>query len=176
MAATFGVLWVGQAVAHQTLVASPVARAVRLAGVRSYRLVPQSGAPPIVEVSLADGVDLQALSGALDAKLAPILGNVPVLEPSGSGQARLRTVLEALALPVEQGVATGQFVAMNRAVVRLAAARGLRAVVEVDALAVYVTLVPKAGRGDAYAIFPRSSLEPSAAGGAATTSATGVAG
>lgn len=169
MAATFGVLWAGQALAHQTMVASPVARAVRLQGVRSYAMATGDPSMPTVRVQLKNGIDLQTVAETLDNRLTPILGVTPVIDPVGPGQTALRGAVEAVALPVEQGVATGQFVSMDKAVVRLAGAQGIVARVEVDSQAVYVTLTPKTGGGEAYAIFPRSATAPNQTSNAGVT-------
>jgi hypothetical protein len=158
MAATFGALSAGAALAHRALVTAPVAQAMRVPGVRAYRLQTVGGAPSVT-VRLADGVDLEAVCQRLASRLAPILGTGVRLVPTGPGQAALTPALEAAAVPVEQGIATGDFVAMARAVGAEARARGLAARVEVDAGAVYVTLTGPGGES-AYALFPR----PGAAG------------
>ncbi|MCL6595474.1 MAG: hypothetical protein K6V73_04595 [Firmicutes bacterium] len=154
MAATFGALSAGAALAHRALVTAPVAGAMRVPGVLAYRLQTNGGAPSVA-VQLADEVDLEAVCQRLTARLTPILGSGVRLVPAGPGQASLTTALEAVAVPVEQGIATGDFVAMARAVGAEARARGLSARVEVDAGAVYVTLTGPGGRS-AYALFPRS--------------------
>jgi hypothetical protein len=166
-ALTFALLSGGAAALHQTLVASPLAAAMRVAGVRGYSLV-QTGAAggPVVVVRLRDGVDLEVLCETLRSRLTPILGTTPTLVVRGPGQSALVGALEAVALPVAQGVATGQFVPMARAVAALARARGLTARVEVDAAAVYVTLTPASGRGGAaYALFTRAKGVAVAGGG-----------
>ena len=163
LAATFGLLTAGAAVMHEATITSPVARAMRLGAVQGYRL--DTAAPtPTVSVRLRGGVDLQAVCEALDARLAPVFGQAPALEVAGPGQAGMRALLEQAAVPVAQGIATGQFVTMSSTVERLAQKTGAAARVEVDASAVYVTLRRKDG-GDAYAVFartPSSALAPGA--------------
>jgi hypothetical protein len=155
LVATFGILAAGAAVARQATVTSPVARAMRLSGVAGYGLAAPTGTP-LVRLRLRNGVDLQAVCDRVLARLEPVFGTAPQLAVAGPGQARLQPLLEAVSVPVEQGIATGRFVAMSSAVERMARAQGLGARVEVDARAVYVTLVAPGGRGDAYALFTRS--------------------
>ncbi len=162
LVATFGLLTAGAAVAHEATVTSPVARAMRMRGVSAYRLDTASQAPALT-VDMTNGVDLEAMCQALSGRLVPVFGQAPAITPIGPGQSRLRGLVEAAAVPVAQGIATGQFVAMADAVRSLAAKDGVRARVEVDTSAVYVTLVPRHG-SEAYAVFTRPPQAAGAAG------------
>lgn len=162
LVATFGLLSAGAAVARQATVTSPVARAMRLGAVTGYRLDTASPTPALT-VRLASGVDLERVCQSLEGRLAPVFGQAVAITPVGPGQTRLRGLVEALAVPVAQGIATGQFVSMANSVRRLAAADAVRAEVEIDAGAVYVTLRPDAGGGSAYALFPRAAAGAGAA-------------
>jgi hypothetical protein len=164
LVATFGILAAGAAVARQATVTSPVARAMRLGAVVGYRLVTAAPAPAVA-VRLRAGVDLEAVCERLDGRLTGIFGVAPTLLASGPGQAVLEPLVESIGVPVAQGIATGQFVAMSKTIERLAGGARDRARIEVDARAVYVTLRSRNGRDTAYVVFPRS---PAADGGGAT--------
>lgn len=167
LVATFGLLSAGAAVARQATVTSPVASAMHLAAVTAYQLDTASPTPAVT-VRLVSGVDLESVCQSLDARLAPVFGQAVAITPVGPGQTRLRGLVEALAVPVAQGIATGQFVSMASSVRRLAATHAVRADVEIDGGAVYVTLVPEAGGGSAYALFPRPAAGVGSAAGAAS--------
>jgi len=157
MAATFALLLGGQALAHRAMVSTPLAAAMRLSGVRAYSVSQPGAAPAVVQVHLASGVDLAPTIATLTARLAPILGASVEVVPVGPAQDAMRGAVETLALPVEQGISTGDFVSMAVSVRAQAAALGDAARVEVDARAVYVTVHRRAGGGDAYAVFARTA-------------------
>jgi hypothetical protein len=166
LAATFGVLWAGAAVAHEATVTSPVARAMRLPSVSGYSL-DASAASPTLSVRLRDGADLEAVCQSLDSRLLPVFGQVPAINASGPGQSHMTPLIEAAAVPIAQGIATGEFVGMSNAVERLAGERDATAEVEIDENAVYLTLAPKGGGPDAYAVFVRTAPGLSTTGGTA---------
>ena len=164
MLVTFALLMAANALVRQTTYVSPLAKTMRALGVGRYavRTVPQTGRA--VTVHLANGVDLEVTVENIEARLTPILGHPPVVDATGPAQARLRGPLETLSLPAEEAAAIGNFVAMDQTVQDEARTLGVKARMEVDNTAVYLTVMGRTG--DAYLVIPRTVSVGSHAPGA----------
>lgn len=168
MLVTFAVLMAGSALIRETTVSTPLSRTMQALGIEHYAVGRgTAGGSAPVTVRIGNGANLESTVEGIESRLAPILGDVPTVSVTGPGQVRLRAAVQTLDVPAEEAAATGNFVAMAQTVGTDAKALHVRADLQVDNTAVYLTVIGPGRAGDAYLVIPRTN-PVSGTSGAAT--------
>lgn len=134
LAALLSADWIYQT----TVVRTPLQQAVaNIPGVQRV-MMPSAGQ---LSIQMRPSADLMAVSQAVNSAAARVLGHAPPgLVIADHPSARLAALAGQLRFVVAQGEATGQYVAMRRAILREAAQAGAQAVVEMGNAHLYLTL------------------------------------
>ncbi|MDA8193184.1 MAG: hypothetical protein M0Z53_04175 [Thermaerobacter sp.] len=137
-ATTLAALLSADWVYRTSVVRMPLQQAVaRIPGVQRA-MMPSAGR---LSVQIRPSADLMAVSQAVNATAARVLGHAPpalLIEDHPSAQ--LTALAGQLRFVVAQGEATGQYVAMRRTILREATQAGAQAVVEMGNAHLYLTL------------------------------------
>lgn len=136
MICTLGVLFGGQRLYQTTVVQSPlVASLGTIAGVRTAHL--KQGR---VTVQMGPGADLMKVYRAVYRAADEKLGHAPVaINVENHSSTALNQVAQSAAFMVAQGEATGEYVAMQTNIQKLAARHGMSARVELGTHHLYLT-------------------------------------
>ncbi|MBX5466725.1 MAG: hypothetical protein K6U14_04410 [Firmicutes bacterium] len=140
---TVGILRLGQWLYTQSAIDAPLLQAVRaVPGVQSATWLN----PDTLTIALSPSADLMATYEAVKLRASALGMTVtPVVAP-GRPDAVLRQLDNQIHFAVAQGEATGQYVAMDQAILAMARARGVTASVELGQSHLFITL----RRGAAY--------------------------
>jgi hypothetical protein len=154
--ATFALLAAVTSLIRFTRVLVPTRAAIaRLPGVRSVATTSLPDGSTVVRVRLGRVADFMSLLAEIRGEIPPALGpyRLVVLDrPDPRLEGQLRTD----AFAVEQGLATGQFVAMRRELLAMGRSAHIRTAVEIDADAVYLSLYD--GDHYVYQVFQKGGL------------------
>lgn len=108
--------------------------------------------PPSVTVTLRRIPDLRSTYQNLLNTLHDYVPGAH-LEVLGRTDSKIQSASEALSFPIQQGLATGQFMAMQSNVTKAAARLGIAAKIYIDAQNVYLALYDSGHAG--YFVYPR---------------------
>ncbi|NMP20811.1 hypothetical protein [Sulfobacillus harzensis] len=149
MICTLGVLFGAQRLYQKTIVQSPlVATLGSIGGVRSAQM--KNGT---VTVKVKPGADLMSVYRAVYEAADARLGHPPTAIVFAShANSRLNAVSESASFMVAQGEATGQYIAMESNIQKLAASHGATARVELGTHHLYLTF--RQGSSVLYQVVP----------------------
>lgn len=157
MLATFFLLWGGTQLNRMAHIVLPMRQDIaRIPGVMavSTEADAQNG-DMVIRVRLARVPDLMATLSAIRAEIPPALGPYR-LQIEDRPDGRLTALLQRDTFIVEQGLATGHFVAMENALLAAGRSAGVTTGVEMDANAVYLALFDP--HHYEYAVFQKGGL------------------
>lgn len=159
---SLGILRGAQIIYTSSIIQTPLVRTIDgVPGVRRATIGPKDA----IAVELTPTANLMTSYQTVSRDAAASLGRAPSqINVINHATGQMMQVSDQLRFVVAQGIATGQYVAMNDTVQRIATAAHLNANVQLGASHIYVTLTSLHGRYHAYLVMS-SANTPTGGGG-----------
>lgn len=161
---SLGILRGAQAIYTSSIIRTPLVRTIEgVAGVHQVTMGPKDA----IALELDPAANLMTSYQTVSRDATASLGHAPSqISVVNHATGQMTQVANQLRFVLAQGIATGQYVAMNASIQRMATAAHLNANVQLGASHIYVTLTSPHGRYHAYLVMS-SANTPTGGGGRA---------